>query len=232
LAHQVNMLKGIWIVEPNGPCLYKLVTDEKFLEIDENLVSGFFAALGAFAKTIGSEEVERLVLKDVSFSFVSKSNAVIVAAAKKEFNVTPVLSRVSLVFDEIFSGAETSPFNPLIPSDLDRISQRITSKIRDILGTIKVPPYGKPESAPYEMFGAGRAGQTPKMQKSLTGVLRRASREREMLVKRFGIIAVDILHYVNGKRTVDQIVSETGVAQNRIEEILDFASKIGVVKFS
>jgi hypothetical protein len=218
------MLKGIWIVEANGPCLYKLVADERFLEIDENLVSGFFAALHAFAKTIGSEEVEGLVLRDVSFSFAQKSNALIVAATDKGADVKPILDRIGFAFDEVFSGAETSPFNPLIPTDLDRMEQEISAKIRDIVTTTKVVPHEKPE--------ATRAGMVPRMQKSLTGILRRASREREMLVKRFGIIAVDILHYVNGERTIDQIVVETGVSRNRIDEILDFASKVGVVKFS
>jgi hypothetical protein len=230
---------GIWIVEPNGPCLYKLVTGQKFRGIDENLVSGFFVALQAFAKTIGSEEVEKIILKDMSFSFISKSNAVIVAATEKDDNVIQLLGRISSAFEEILSAADVSPFNPLIPSDIDRIGQKISGKIGEIIAANAVPQREKAESARYEepqpvlseKPEATRAGSLPKMVKSLTGVLRRSSREREMLVKRFGIIAVDVLHYVNGERTIDQIVTETGVARAKIEEILDFASKLGVVKF-
>lgn len=215
------MLKGIWIVERSGPCLYKLVTDQKFLKIDENLFSGFFAALQAFAKTIGSDEVEQLVMKDISFSFVSKPSALVVAAADKEINVVPVLRKVGQIFDEIFKGTETSPYNPLIPSDLDRIEYRITNNIRDMMTPTQVPSRELPE--------ARKAGLIPRIQKPLTGLLRRSSKERQILVERFGMIATDILHYVNGKRTLDQIITESGLSRASVEEILDFAAQLGVV---
>ena len=44
------MLKGIWILEDTGPCLYKLIVDKRFFEVNEDLISGFFAALDNFAK--------------------------------------------------------------------------------------------------------------------------------------------------------------------------------------
>jgi hypothetical protein len=215
------MLKGIWIVERSGPCLYKLVADQRFLKIDENLFSGFFVALQAFAKTIGSEEVEQLVMNNISFSFMSRPNAVVVAAAEKEIDVSPVLRKVGQIFDEIFRGAETTPYNPLIPSDLDNIERKITNSIRDIMTPTQVPA--------REISEAREAGLIPRIQKPLTGLLRRSSKERQVLVERFGMISIDVLQYVNGKRTVDQIIAESGLSRARIEEILDFAAELGVV---
>ena len=58
------MLKGIWILEDTGPCLYRLIVDKRFFEVNEDLISGFFAALDNFAKSI--ENKERKEIEDIA----------------------------------------------------------------------------------------------------------------------------------------------------------------------
>jgi len=212
------MLKGLWILEETGPSLYKLILDKKFFEVNENLISGFFAALDTFAKSIGSEEVAKLDLKDVTFSFIRSSHAIIVLAAEKNEDVTQVLLKIRHAFGEVMPLIKKSPFNPSVPSDLDELEKKLTIKVRDIIGA----------------SGRSRGGLSgvegymiPKLQKPMS----RALGERDQLVNRFGIVAIDILCRANGKETVAKIATALKLAQSKVEDVLAFAQKLGVVDF-
>jgi hypothetical protein len=67
----------------------------------------------------------------------------------------------------------------------------------------------------------------PKLEKPLTDALR----ERERLIKRFGVVAIDILHYADGKLTVNEIVAKAMAERSTVENILDFAEKLGILEF-
>jgi predicted flap endonuclease-1-like 5' DNA nuclease len=67
----------------------------------------------------------------------------------------------------------------------------------------------------------------PKLQKPLTDTLR----ERERLVKRFGVSAVDVLHLANGVMTVNEIAEKSHSERTQVEDILGFAETLGIVEF-
>jgi hypothetical protein len=213
------MLKGIWILEDTGPCLYRLIVDKRFFEVNEDLVSGFFAALDNFAKSIGSEEVAKLDLKDVTFSFIKTAHVIIVVAADKDEDVTQTLLRVRHTFGEVIPNIEKSPFNPLVPSDLDELAHKLTPKVRGIVSSASGSS-GKQDSG-VEGY------MIPILEKPLTRMLR----ERDQLAKRFGVIAVDVLRHANGKQSVEEISVELRVEQMKVEDILAFAHRLGIIEF-
>jgi hypothetical protein len=211
------MLKGLWILEETGPSLFRLVVDKRFFEVNENLISGFFAALDTFAKTIGSEEVAKLDLKDVTFSFIRSSHAIIVVAAEKNEDMTEILLKFRHSFGEVIKLVKKSPFNPSVPSDLHELEEKLTPMVREIISS-----------------GRSRGGLSgvegymiPKLEKPMA----RALGERDQLVNRFGIVAIDILSRANGKETVAKIATALKVEQSKVEDVLAFAHKLGVIEF-
>ena len=213
------MLKGIWILEDTGPCLYRLIVDKRFFEVNEDLISGFFAALDNFAKSIGSEEVAKLDLKDVTFSFIKTAHVIIVVAAEKEEDVTQTLLKVRHTFGEVIPNIEKSPFNPSVPSDLDELDHKLTPKVRGIIASAS-GSLGKRDSG-VEGY------MIPVLGKPLTGMLR----ERDQLTKRFGIVALDVLRHANGKQSVEEISVELKVDQMKVEDILALAHRLGILEF-
>jgi hypothetical protein len=211
------MLKGLWILEETGPSLFKLTIDKRFFEVNENLISGFFAALDTFAKTIGSEEVAKLDLKDVTFSFIRSSHVIIVVAADKNEDVTQILLKVRHAFGEVIPNIKKSPFNPSVPSDLRELEEKLTSKVRDIIASTS----GRERIIGVEGY------MIPKLEKPIS----RALAERDQLVNRFGIVAIDILCRADGKQTVANIAKALRVDQSKVENVLAHAHRLGVIDF-
>jgi len=195
-----NLLKAMWIVEPAGPCIYRVVTEKRFLKYDENLFGGFFAALQTFAQCIESDEALRLDLKDVTFSFVKSPRAIVAGVSDKGVDVTPLLARVSQAFSEVISKTLSCPFNPLIPSDMRELEQALSERIRKIIPEAKTSPRGA------TTIGAG--GKPPKLEKPVTETLDRGER----LVERSRIIPVELADYVKLKKKVGVIDDETSMA--------------------
>jgi hypothetical protein len=213
------MLKGLWILEETGPSLFKLIVDKRFFEVNENLISGFFAALDTFAKSIGSEEVAKLDLKDVTFSFIRSSHVIIVVASDKNEDMTQILLKVRHVFGEVIPYVKKSPFNPAVPSDLRELEEKLTPKVKSIIASASSLSRGKPSGVEGYMI--------PKLEKPMS----RALGERDQLVNRFGIVAIDILCHANGKKTVADIATALKVEQSKVEDVLASAHKLGVVDF-
>jgi hypothetical protein len=213
------MLKGIWILEETGPSLFKLTIDKRFFEVNENLISGFFAALDTFAKSIGSEEVAKLDLKDVTFSFIRSSNVIIVVAADKNEDVTQILLKVRHAFGEVIPNIKKSPFNPSVPSDLRELEEKLTSKVKDIIASASGHSRGRTIGVEGYMI--------PKLEKPMSTALG----ERDQLVNRFGIVAIDILCRADGKQTVANIAKALRVDQSKVEDVLAHAHRLGVIDF-
>jgi hypothetical protein len=213
------MLKGIWILEETGPLLYTLIVDKRFFEVNEDLISGFFAALDTFAKSIGSEEVAKLDLKDVTFSFIRSSHVIIVVAADKEQDVTPTLLSVRHAFSEVIPNIKKSPFNPSIASDLNELKEKLNYKVKDIVAAASGPLYKQVSGVEGDMI--------PRLERSLTEI----RGQRDQLVNRFGVVAIDVLRHANGKRTVAEIATELRAEQNKVEDVLSFAQKLGILEF-
>jgi hypothetical protein len=213
------MLKGLWILDETGPALFQLIIDNRFFEVNENLITGFFAALDTFAKTIGSEEVAKLDLKDVTFSFIRSSNAIIVLAADKYEDVTQTLLKIRHTFGEVIPLIKKSPFNPSVPSDLRELEDKLTPKIKGILASASGRSRGGPSGVEGYMV--------PKLQKPMS----RALGERDQLVNRFGIVAIDIVCSATGRQTVAKIATTLKLEQSKVEDVLAFAQKLGVIDF-
>ncbi|WXG44576.1 MAG: hypothetical protein WED04_11180 [Promethearchaeati archaeon SRVP18_Atabeyarchaeia-1] len=262
------MIKAVWILLDIGPCLYRYAAEKRFQETDENLFSGFFVALETFAKSIGSEEVLRVELRDLALWFMKEANVVFVVASDRSEDMTEILLKVSRVFSEAAPDLRAPFYNPLISSDVAALEQRIDSKIREVILS-PVPPVGglaeqlakvkdavtsalrKPRPAKQSVIAVQAirpieetipeptepkttqqhvrvtGEMIPKLERPLTDVLR----ERERLVKRFGVAAVDILHHADGKMTVSEIVAASKAEKSTIEDVLSFAQKLGIVEF-
>jgi hypothetical protein len=55
--------------------------------------------------------------------------------------------------------------------------------------------------------------------------------QRDQLVNRFGVVAIDVLRLANGKKTVAEIATELKAEQNKVEDVLSFAQKLGILEF-
>jgi hypothetical protein len=259
------MIKAVWILMDIGPCLYRYAADERFLQTDENLISGFFVAMDTFARSVCGEEVLRIELKNLSLWFMKSASVIFVVAADGKENMTGILPQISRVYNEVVPDSRTSPYNPLIPSDVRDLEQKIDYKIKEIvvpsariqkeplvevmsMMTAKlekprptkqhiapsrpvketeeaIPEPKKPKVTQQSMKVTGE--MIPKLQRSLTDV----QRERGRLVKRFGVAAVDVLHYANGILTVSEIASMLKAERSVVEDVLDSAQKLGIVEF-
>jgi hypothetical protein len=253
-----SMMKALWILQDIGPCMYKHIVDKRFLGTDENLFSGFFVALQTFAKCIGSEEVTRLDLDDLTFSFVKSTNTLFVIAAEKNVDTTQTLLQVRQAFNDVFPSIKTPLYNPLIPTDLKELEERIGSMIKTIIAPTTMTPQMQqsrtegPVSQPEKraaskqsikltketVFGPEKpetikqasrltGEMVPRLEKPLTSI----QRERTRLIKRFGVVAVDVLHLADGKLTISEIASKSRTEEREVEEILAFARVLGVVEF-
>jgi len=213
------MLKGLWILEDTGPLLYTLIVDKRFFEVNEDLISGFFAALDTFAKSIGSEEVAKLDLKDVTFSFIRSAHVIIVVAADKDQDVTQTLLGVRHAFSEVVPNIKKSPFNPLVASDLDELKEKLNPRVKNIVASASGLLHRKVSGVEGDMI--------PRLERSLTEI----RGLRDQLVNRFGVVAIDVLRHANGKKTVAEIAKELKVEQNKVEDVLASAHKLGVLDF-
>jgi hypothetical protein len=244
------MIKAVWILMDIGPCLYRYAAEKRFLLTDENLFSGFFVALETFARSIGSEEVLRVELRDLALWFMKGTNVVFVVASDRNENMNEILLKVSRVFSEAAPDLRAPFYNPLIPSDVAALEQKIDSKIREIIlsPVSPVPPVEglveqlakakdaetieettselrKPKTTQQQVRVTGE--MIPKLERRLPDVLR----ERERLVKRFGVAAVGILHLADGKLTVSEITATSKAEKSMAEDVLCFAQKLGIVEF-
>jgi hypothetical protein len=267
----VHMIKAVWILLDIGPCLYRYSTEKRFLETDENLFSGFFVALETFAKSIGSEEVLKVELRDLVLWFMKGTNVVFVVGSDRNEDVSETLLKVSQAFNEAAPELHASSYNPLISSDVMELERRIDFKIRQIVLKAELPApqvealaeevdrvkdatsaalhrthvskqptltmevlhrteedatrQRKPKILQQEMKVTGE--MIPRLEKPLTDALR----QRERLVKHFGVTAVDILHLADGKLTVNEIAAASTTERSTIEDVLSFAQKLGIVEF-
>jgi hypothetical protein len=213
------MLKGLWILDETGPSLFNFSVDKRFFEVNENLISGFFAALDTFARSIGSEEVAKLDLKDVTFSFIRSSHSIIVVAADKNEDMTEILLKFRHSFGEVIKLVKKSPFNPSVPSDLHELEEKLTPMVKDVIASASGSSHGGP--------GGVEGYMIPKLEKPIS----RAFGERDQLVNRFGVVAIDILRRADGKETVANIATALKVEQTKVEDILAFAHKLGLIDF-
>jgi hypothetical protein len=133
LESSTESLKAVWIIDPTGPCLYKLVVDNRFLGFDQNLFATFFLGMQAFAECIGNEDAVRLDLKSISFSFHKGPRATVVAVTDRGVDVSQLLTKVSLAADEIISRAQTSAYNPFIPTDVLQLEGDLAPRIKRIV---------------------------------------------------------------------------------------------------
>jgi DNA-binding transcriptional regulator LsrR (DeoR family) len=67
----------------------------------------------------------------------------------------------------------------------------------------------------------------PRLEKSLTEI----RGQRDQLVNRFGVVAIDVLRHANSKKTVAEIATELKVEQNKVEDVLAAAHKLGILEF-
>ncbi len=126
-------LKALWIIDPTGMCLYRLVLDKRFLGYDQNLFATFFVGMQTFAECICSEDAVHLDLNNISFSLLKGPKATVVAATDRGVHVSQLLRKVSLAVDEIISRPETCAFNPFIPTDMLQLQDDLAPRIKSII---------------------------------------------------------------------------------------------------
>jgi hypothetical protein len=266
------MIRAVWILQDIGPCLYRYALEKRFWEPDENLFSGFFAALETFAKSIGSEEVLKVELSDLILWFRKGTNVIHVVASDRNDDMSEILLKISQAFSEVCQNLRAFTYNPLIPSNVAELRQRIDSEVKGILfkprsiatqvqTAPEQPAIGAKDAAsvlPENPLTADEPTITmeiihktkeetksqmrhkalqkqskvngdmiPKLEKPLTETLR----EREKLVKRFGVASVDVLQFANGMLTVNEIAMKSHSERTLVEDVLNFAETLGIVEF-
>lgn len=133
LVSSTESLKAVWIIDPTGPCLYKLVIDNRFLGFDQNLFATFFVGMQTFAECIANEDAVRLDLQTISFSFHKGPRATVVAVTDRGVDISQLLTKVGLAADEIISRAQTCAYNPFIPTDILQLENDLAPKIKRIV---------------------------------------------------------------------------------------------------
>jgi predicted flap endonuclease-1-like 5' DNA nuclease len=144
-----------------------------------------------------------------------------------------------MIKEIILQPASTAPQAEVLAEQLVRAKDATNSALRKpgptrdpvltmetISRTVETTPeHRRPKTAQQQVKVSGE--MIPKLEKPLTDTLR----ERERLVKRFGVAAVDVLHLANGTMTVSEIAAKSSSERSVIEDVLRFAEKLGIVEF-
>ncbi|MEM4194752.1 MAG: hypothetical protein QXY05_00420 [Candidatus Anstonellales archaeon] len=165
--------------------------------------------LGEIAKESGLEEGK--VLEMVNF-MLEKG----VASAKGEELTKPKAEPTKI---EVGEEKKVEEIKPEIPEEKEEIVVE-KGEVAEVLET-KEPEEIKPAIKPIEAEKIEE--EKPKEEKELTPV-------DKIIYDKYGKIGLEVYNRIDGIRTAEQIMSEVGISEEKLVEILNFLEEKGIIK--
>ena len=214
------MIYNIWIIDSSGLCIF--YRSYGGVKTDPHLISGFFTAIYNFAREVGGDRLETISMQDTAFTFlVSKNILFVVASDDKTGNEGKELLKVIekeffkrferklvLFSDMLRETPEVLAFQHFVDSLVEKINAKPT-----VLLEIKL------EKELENIY--------PKRLCSIIELLRRGSRIREEIMKKFGLEGLDVLSIADGTRNIVEISEIVGLPPPRALEIIEYARQHG-----
>ncbi|MFX0134637.1 MAG: Rab family GTPase [Candidatus Hodarchaeota archaeon] len=91
------MINHLWIIKNSGENLFHKNFGKSTLQMEEDLISGFFIALDTFAKQSGKGEIDSITLKDAKFVYMNFGNILIVAGCERTDEISQMKDFMSAV---------------------------------------------------------------------------------------------------------------------------------------
>jgi len=214
------MIYNIWIIDSSGLCIF--YRSYGGFKTDPHLISGFFTAIYNFAREVGGDRLETISMQDTAFTFLVSKNILFVVASddktgtegkellkalEKEF-FKRFERKLVLFSDMLRETPEVLAFQHFVDSLVEKINAKPT-----VLLEIKL------EKELENIY--------PKRLCSIIELLRRGSRIREEIMKKFGLEGLDVLSIADGTRNIVEISEIVGLPPPRTLEIIEYARQHG-----
>ena len=101
----LDVLNGLWIINPNGLCLLHRNFEETQQQIDETMFSGFLTAILSFTQDLVKDSIEKISMgeRDIYYSsFGSFSVALSANKSKKAKNLQDYINKVGTLFNDTY----------------------------------------------------------------------------------------------------------------------------------
>lgn len=196
---------GLWIIDSAGLCIFH--KNYSNINIDSQLFSGFFTALIQFSTEMSKIHLDRIVLGYLDISYTNDRGIHFVICTNKGESATRILNGIRDAFNDFFKD------EMILLSDMLRegpgldLLNRFEKEIDRIVG-----------------HNPG-AESRPSRFVSITRLLRRGSRIRNIVEREFGIEGVGIMLLCDGSRTIPDIAEELNMPEEEVTRIVDFGVK-------
>ncbi len=197
------MLHVIYLMHPGGVCLL----EQKFgsLELDSNLVAGFFSAIKDFSRILskGAGEARFVEMGQVYVTYASGDLLVVAAVVDKDDNRIRVLHA------------------------LDEVIQRFTSRFGDVLkqwdGKLVFFSFN---DELRKLLNSGLVGEAPAPRPQLKRGLPKLMMKLGQIDEQEYRVAAEC----NGKRTPEDIAELVNLSQDEVEVLLYRLGKLDLIK--
>ena len=101
----LDVLNGLWIINPNGLCLLHRDFEETSQQIDETMFSGFLTAILSFTQDLVKDSIEKISMGEREIyhaSFGMFAVAVSANKTKKAKNIPQYINKVGTLFSETY----------------------------------------------------------------------------------------------------------------------------------
>lgn len=216
------MIYNIWIIDSSGLCIF--YRSYGGFKTDPHLISGFFTAIYNFAREVGGDRLETISMQDTAFTFlVSKNILFVVASDDKTGSEGKELLKI--IEKEFFKRFERKLY---LFSEMLRETPEVLA-FQHFVDTLVEKINAKPMVLLEVKLGEELENIYPKRLCNMIELLRRGSRIREEIMKRFGLNGLDVLSIADGTRSIVEISNIVGLTPTRTLEIVEYARQHGWV---
>ena len=142
----LDVLNGLWIINPNGLCLLHRNFEETQEQIDETMFSGFLTAILSFTQDLVKDSIEKISMgeRDIYYSSFGKFAVALSAnKSKKAKNLQDYINKVGTLFSEEYGSQLKSenivdigvfePFGPKIDQIFGITGHAMTENRNELL---------------------------------------------------------------------------------------------------
>ena len=216
------MIYNIWIIDSSGLCIF--YRSYGGYRTDPHLISGFFTAIYNFAREVGGDRLETISMQDTAFTFLVSKNILFVVASddktgregkelletiEKEF-FKRFEKKLVLFSDMLRETPEVLAFQHFVDAMVEKINARPTVLLE-------------------VQFEKDYENIYPKRICTTIELLKRGSKIREDIMKKYGLEGLDVLSIADGTRNILEIAEIVGLTPTKVFEIVEYARRNGWV---
>ena len=145
----LDVLNGLWIINPNGLCLLHRNFEETQQQIDETMFSGFLTAILSFTQDLVKDSIEKISMgeRDIYYSsFGSFAVALSANKSKKAKNLQDYINKDGIMFleeygsqlktDSVIDIGVFEPFGPKIDQIFGITGHQMAESRNELLETL------------------------------------------------------------------------------------------------